>query len=229
MSDNLSDCVRLRGTKLPRVPVLGRDSSERERRRAEVEGKVTAAARQLLADGESYADLSIEQIATRAGISRTAFYDYFRDKRELLMKLVSAAIAPIAREADELVGGRPSGPSEIPHTIRAAMNFAREERDVFRATTQAAAYDAAIAHFWHEQVLGRFIDIIERRIHSQQEKGVALPGNARATAIVLVMMVVETLYHHVSHEATVTDEEMTQTMVTVAVRAVYGADADPLT
>ena len=45
------------------------------------------ATEQLLAEGSSYADLNVERIATAAGISRTAFYFYFRDKRDLLMRL----------------------------------------------------------------------------------------------------------------------------------------------
>ena len=43
----------------------------------------------LLTEGASFAELNIERIATRGGISRTAFYFYFRDKRELLMRLTS--------------------------------------------------------------------------------------------------------------------------------------------
>ena len=45
------------------------------------------ATEELLREGASFAELGIERIATRAGISRTAFYFYFRDKRELIMRL----------------------------------------------------------------------------------------------------------------------------------------------
>jgi AcrR family transcriptional regulator len=207
------------------MPVLGRRADRRVARRAAVEARVMGAARGLLAEGDSYADLSVEQITSRAGISRTAFYDYFRDKRELLMKLVGEAIEPIMREADELVGGRPSGPSEIPFTIRAAMDFARGNPEVFRATVDAAGYDPEIAKFWRQQVLARFVDVIERRIRSQQRRKVALAINPRAAAVALVTMVVETLYQHVGDEAGVSDEVMLDTLVTIAVRAVYGPDA----
>src|SRR3954452_10882095 len=56
-------------------------------KRQAIEAAVLRATEELLAEGASYADLNIEKIATRAGISRTAFYFYFRDKRELLMRL----------------------------------------------------------------------------------------------------------------------------------------------
>ena len=50
-------------------------------KRAAVQAAVLRATEELLRDGASYADLNIERIARRAGISRTAFYFYFRDKR----------------------------------------------------------------------------------------------------------------------------------------------------
>jgi AcrR family transcriptional regulator len=204
------------------MPVLGRNAEQTGERRAAVEARVVSATAELLAEGQPYADISVERIASRAGISRTAFYAYFRDKRELLMKLVGAAIEPIMTEADELVGGRPSGPTEIPYTIRAAMAFARGNRDVFRATAEAAVYDPVIGAFWREQVLGRFVDAIERRIVAQQERGQALPLDPRAAAIALVTMVVETLYRHVGDDEGCSDETMVETLVAIAVRAVYG-------
>jgi AcrR family transcriptional regulator len=204
------------------MPVLGRKANLREERRAATERQIAAATRELLDDGESFADLSIDMIAARAGISRTAFYDYFRDKRELLIRLVGEAMEPIMREADELVGGRPSGPTEIPHTIAAAVAFARGSPQVFRAAVEAAGYDPVISSFWREQLLERFIDVIEERIRKQRKAGIALPIHPRAAAVALVMMVVETLYHHVSSDEGLTDDQVLETLVTISVRAVYG-------
>src|SRR5437870_620924 len=53
-------------------------------KRAAVQAEVLRATEELLAEGASWADLGVERIATTAGISRTAFYFYFADKRELL-------------------------------------------------------------------------------------------------------------------------------------------------
>ena len=42
--------------------------------------------------------------------------------------------------------------------------------------------------------------------------------------VVLVMMVVETLYHHVTADDAISDDEIVDTLVAVAVRAVYGPE-----
>jgi TetR/AcrR family transcriptional regulator, ethionamide resistance regulator len=206
------------------MAVLGRRAGTRQERRAAVEERVLGATRALLEEGEPFGDLSIDQLARGAGISRTAFYDYFEDKRELLMRLVTDAAAPILKEADELVGGRASGPTEIPFTIRAAMSFARENGPVFRATVEASAYDPVIAKFWRGQVLDRFIDAIEERIRRQRRAGKALPIAPRPAAVALVLMVTDTLYHHVTREEKTSDRQLVDTLVTIAVRAVYGTE-----
>src|SRR5436190_201577 len=56
-------------------------------RRAEVEAAILSAAEELLEEGTPFPRLKIEEVARRGGIGRTGFYFYFRDKRELLMRL----------------------------------------------------------------------------------------------------------------------------------------------
>jgi TetR/AcrR family transcriptional regulator, ethionamide resistance regulator len=194
----------------------------REDRRAAAEERIVHAARELLHEGEPFADLSIEQIASRAGISRPAFYGYYRDKRELLIRLIADSAAPVFREADELVGGRPSGPTEIPFTINAAMAWARGSPEIYCAGIEASAYDEVVGRYWREELLDRFTEVIERRIRSQRAKGEALPINPGAAARSLVLMVMYTVYDQVRHERATTDKQLVETLTTIAVRTVYG-------
>src|SRR5258707_15653352 len=80
--------------------VLSRRTEAQSAKRAAIEAAVLAATEELLADGNAFADLGIEQIARRAGISRTAFYFYFSDKRELLMRLTEDAAEALYAVAD---------------------------------------------------------------------------------------------------------------------------------
>ena len=68
------------------MAALTRRTEAQSAKRAAVEAAVLGAAERLLA-GAPFAELSVDRIAKEAGISRTAFYFYFRDKRELLMRL----------------------------------------------------------------------------------------------------------------------------------------------
>src|SRR6478609_10730879 len=83
-----------------------------EKRRA-IEADVLQATEALLGEGASYADLNIERIATRAGISRTAFYFYFADKRELLMRLTEDVTEELYQQADIWFSGSGDPEAEI--------------------------------------------------------------------------------------------------------------------
>src|SRR5256714_12364652 len=85
----------------------------RSTKRQAIEAAVLRATEELLADGSSYADLNIERIAKRAGISRTAFYFYFRDKRELLLRLTEDVGDRFFQQADVWFSGAGEPESEI--------------------------------------------------------------------------------------------------------------------
>jgi AcrR family transcriptional regulator len=75
-----------------------RQSSAPTAKRAAIEAALLEATETLLAEGASFADLGVERIATQAGITRTAFYFYFADKRELLMALTADVNELLLRE-----------------------------------------------------------------------------------------------------------------------------------
>src|SRR5215217_4167932 len=85
-------------------------------RRAATEAGVLAAAEALLEEGVAYADLGVERIARRRGISRTAFYFYFRDKRDLLFRLTQGVAEEFNGAAERWWAGEPG-----PGGLRAAL------------------------------------------------------------------------------------------------------------
>src|SRR5687767_9126047 len=86
------------------MAVLSRRSPERDEarraRRAAVRARIMEATTELLSEGANYASLSVETIAERTGISRTTFYDYFPDKRELLLAMSSSVLEDAIGPAD---------------------------------------------------------------------------------------------------------------------------------
>src|SRR3954464_10697390 len=136
-------------------------------KRAAVQASVLDATVALLDEGASYADLNIERIATRAGISRTAFYFYFRDKRELLLRLTENATDQLYRGGDFWLSGAGEPAAELAEALASIGALYREHGVVLRAIGQAAATDDEIAASWHR--LGdRFAAAPTRRIEDLQ-------------------------------------------------------------
>src|SRR4051812_49271595 len=73
--------------------------ASRRRTREEVQHAVRSALVELLAD-RPFKDVTVDELARRGGLSRTAFYFYYPDKNEVLKEAANAAAAEVYAEAD---------------------------------------------------------------------------------------------------------------------------------
>jgi AcrR family transcriptional regulator len=126
-------------------------------KREAVGADLVRALNDLLAEGASYTDLDVGRIAQRAGISRTAFYFYFSDKRELLKRITEDVIALMYEEAQRWWSGTGDGPADLETALRNAAVLYRDHAPVLRAIVEVSGYDAEIGDFWRA-VIDRFID-----------------------------------------------------------------------
>jgi AcrR family transcriptional regulator len=190
-----------------RVAGLGRQSEKR----AAVEAAVLRATEELLEEGASYAELGIERIATRAGISRTAFYFYFRDKRELLVRLTEEVNGQLMAAAETWW----SGSADLRTALHAIAGLYREHGALLRAVVEVSTYDDAVAAFWRGMV-GRFADATRDRIEAEGVEG----PDAEATAFALVWMVERTFYQQLVQNQPVATDALVDAMATIFERTV---------
>jgi TetR/AcrR family transcriptional regulator, ethionamide resistance regulator len=191
-------------------------------KRAAVQAAVLGATEALLTEGASYADLNIERIATRAGISRTAFYFYFRDKRELLMRLTEDVNELLYQQADIWFSGAGAPEPEIRQALTNIAALYAEHGVLLRAIVEVSTYDDEVARFWRG-MLGRFVDASRRRIEAEQEVGLSVARHAQATAFALCWMTERTMYQHLVQSGPVTAEEMVDALVGIWLHSVYGS------
>jgi TetR/AcrR family transcriptional regulator, ethionamide resistance regulator len=191
-------------------------------KRAAVQGAVLSATEALLSEGASYADLNIERIATRAGISRTAFYFYFRDKRELLMRLTEDVNEQLYQQADIWFSGAGEPEREIREALTNIAALYAEHGVLLRAIVEVSTYDDEVAQFWRG-MLGRFVDASRRRIDAERDPGVSVAGHAHATAFALVWMTERTMYQHLVQGEPMAREEIVDALAGIWLRSVYGA------
>jgi AcrR family transcriptional regulator len=180
----------------------------------------------LLAEGAPYAELNVQQIARRAGVSRPTFYAHFGDRRELLLELMDTALAPVFAVLAEQgpMSGEALGPTRIRPTIELVVSIARANGPLFRAVVEAATYDDAV-HGWLAAFAAQFIDAATATIEAQQAAGKALPLNSRAAATALVWAVIDTAYRQLRGPDQPPDDVVIETLTTMALRTVYGEHA----
>ena len=192
-----------------------------ERRRA-IEAAVLEATAGLLGECASYANLSIERIATRAGISRTAFYFYFADKRELLMRLASDAAEQFYREADTWWSGNGDGRVQLAAALEKIAALYRAHGPLVCAIVEVSTYDDELGVFWRGLV-GRFVSASAERIAAEQAAGRADPElDPAAVAFALVWMTERSFHQMLVQEDPIPAGDLVAALARVWSATVYG-------
>jgi len=148
-----------------------RRSSVAADRRAAAEARTLDVVEELLRAGASFTELSVERIASEAGLSRSTFYLYFRDKTDLVLRLASALKAAIFETGEDW---DPHGPNDgLDWLARAYLRIIRTYRGrsaTLAAVLEVAGYDREVRASL-EATQQRFIDRIAARLTDEQRDG----------------------------------------------------------
>lgn len=186
-----------------------------------MQAEVLRVTEQLLADGASWSELGVERIATTAGISRTAFYFYFRDKRELLMRLTEDVTELLYLEGERWFAGAGDAETDVREALQAMAALYHEHSALMRIIVEVSTYDEEVGTFWRS-LIGRFVEAARRRIEEEQAAGRARSFAAGPAAFALAWMVERTLYQLSVQELPFDRDEAVEALVGVWLRTVYG-------
>src|SRR4051812_47243165 len=205
------------------MATLTRRTEAQSSRREHVERSVLEATERLLEDGRSFAELPIEAIASAAGIKRSGFYFYFRDKRELLMRLTEDVAELLYAEAEVWWSGDGDGRTELREALERVVSHYRSHQVLLRAVVEASAYDEVIAGFWRA-LIGRFTEASRLRIEAERAAGrVAADLPAAETAFALTWMTERTCYQWLMAGRDTAEPDFAASLAGVWTRAIYGA------
>lgn len=139
----------------------------RESRRDQLKTQLIEAMTNLAASGRSHNEISVEELANQAGISRSTFYVYFADKSELLLSWLSDAAAELAELARAWYS-MPSGATkeDLHRTLGALLTAMRPYAAVLSVAGQDPELRVALTHWMGQQAEG-----LARHITQGQKKG----------------------------------------------------------
>lgn len=145
---------------------------------------ILATAQRLL-EGRPFADISVDDLAKGAGLSRPTFYFYFPSKEAVLLSLME----PLIQRADTGLDGVHAVPSDPRRAFRDGINtfftaFASQPA-VARAGAEAIA-TCPEAHALWSRFMQKWIDQTTALITSERQRGAApatIPAKELATAL----------------------------------------------
>lgn len=201
---------------------VGRRNLKGDRR----EQEILQGAYELLRD-TPMRTVSIDDLAKRAGISRSSFYFYFESKWQVLSALLSRVTADVFA-ASKLIFDRPAGmPPEaaIEHAVAEVVQVWERHGHVLREVGDAAATVPELQTQWNE-ILGQFIDAAAAAIERDRSAGIASQGPpARSLAAALMWMGERNLGLMSSRsENAIPLADMVDTVTTVWLRTVFDID-----
>jgi AcrR family transcriptional regulator len=186
--------------------------------REQIQATVTAATLEL-AEEFAFNDLTVDQIARAAGLSRTAFYFYFRSKHDLLRAAMQEVSDEAFMEADRWWHGEGEPRSLIRAAIEGVVDVYQRHVNLMRVGQEVAMYDPEMAALWQE-LMGRFIDATAEHLRAEQAAGRLRPLEPGATAESLVWMMERCNYVYLGLGRR-SRAEMVETLTAIWYHALY--------
>ncbi len=191
---------------------------------------ILATAESLL-EQRSLQEISVDDLARGAGISRPSFYFYFASKDAVFLALVDRLV----EEADARRAGLLERlPEDPPARWREGLHVFYEtfgaHRAVLVAGAQARTTNPEARELW-AKVMESWVQDAAFAIEAERARGAAPPGvDARELAIALVSMNERVLYATFAEDPpAVAEEHVMDVLLSVWLSAIYGAEASSLT
>ena len=133
-------------------------------RKPTVEERLLAAMERMLEQGQRFPTLSVEGLAVEAGMSRGTFYSHFKDKNELVARLMSVVTDEIVESAGSWLATREDGEKpqreDLEATMRGVSAIFKKHRAVLAAFNDTARNDSALSEQYR-----KMMDTIAERCH----------------------------------------------------------------
>lgn len=187
------------------------------------EQAILATAERLLGE-RSLADISVDDLARGAGLSRPTFYFYFKSKESVLLSLLEPVIARADAEFDGAVQRLPADPRRLwRNGIQAFFSAFGSRRALARAGTEALATSSEFQAVW-SGYMQKWIDQTAAMITAERTRGAApetIPAADLATS--LNQMNERTMMAALSAEVPAVDEaRVVDTLTHIWVSSIYG-------
>lgn len=205
-------------------PRSGRGRRSKRPSGDEREAAILATAERLL-EGKKFADISVDDLAKGAGLSRPTFYFYFPSKEAVLLKLLEPLIAQADKGFDGAIESLPADPRRaFREGIRIFFTAFGSHSVVARAGTEALATSPDIRTIW-STFMQKWINQTAALIEYERRRGAA-PVNIGALDLATSLnqmnerAMTATL---VAEEGAVAQDRLVDTLAHIWLTSIYGA------
>ena len=168
-----------------------------------------------------FRELTVDDLMRRTDLSRPSFYVYFKDRHDLVLRVAQQIGDELFAMSERWYKGTGAGPALIREAIGGVVRVFADHGPVLHALADAATDDPRVEAVYNT-LIERFVDATARHIEEEVAAGRVLPVDARETAVALTWMMERYLQLTLGRSAQAPAEPVTDTLVTIWSRVLYG-------
>lgn len=181
--------------------------------------EILVAAEALLAE-RPFRELSVDELMASTTLSRSSFYVYFRDRYDLLLRLVGAIEDELREMNDRWLAGGGDPRAALSDALEGVVAIYTAHGPVMRAIADAAGADPMVESVYRG-LIDRFAELNAAHIASEQQHDqVDRALDALETSRALVWMTERYLLHSTGSAS---GAQIAQTLNAVWSRTLYGS------
>jgi TetR/AcrR family transcriptional regulator, ethionamide resistance regulator len=172
--------------------------SRRELQRAASVARIVAAAEELMSEVSRFSDISVEQVVSRAGASRSTFYSYFDDMGHLLRTVGEGVVGEVvssARQWMDLDTGITQ--QRLQSIFEGLIDTYRRRAKLLAALAEASTYDEGVRDEFHAMLSIGHVELAKHIRRAQGNGAARADVDPEVTAAWLVWMIERGLYQQV--------------------------------
>lgn len=201
----------------PRKPQLSRQV-----RREKIESQLLEAAERLMRAGASFTELSVDRLATDAGISRASFYIYFEDKGDLLRRLAGRVFGELSDAARIWwEGADRRDPRDVELALGRIIDGYRRHQALITALNEMSGYDESVAAIYRELLTDITAGLTGVIVRGQADGTIRADLPAESTASALTWMVERACHQNLPYKPREYDAELASTLAQITWAALY--------
>lgn len=196
----------------------------RQRRRPEAgEREILDAAEKVLRERD-FRDLTIDQVMSRTGMVRSAFYNYFGNRNELVLRLLQRVEAEMMSVSQAWLEESPDDPAgRIRDALEQVAEIYAQHGHLLRAVHEASYHDHEVESYYRQGFLENFADAVAARLHAEKAAGRTSVDDPEQIASALLLLNAELFAERLGCATGGVDSPpaVAQTLSEIWVRTIY--------
>jgi len=170
-----------------------------------------------------FRDMTVNALMASTGLSRSAFYQYFRDLHDLMETLLDMLMDEVFAATESWFQGAGDPIVLLNESLTGLVDVCYRLGPILRATDYAAASDERLETAWL-QFVGQFDDAVTTRIEADQKQGLIPVFDARPLAIALNRLDVYTLIEAFGQDPRSQPEPVHEALSRIWISTLYGSE-----